>query len=102
MRKLLLTVLLVASFFIFKDALAGYVVGYYRSNGTYVQPYYRSNPNGLKFDNYSYRGGSLYNDSYGTRSYSWNTPSWNTQSDYFTGYNSYRSYNRGYNSYLGY
>lgn len=32
------------------------VNGYYRSNGTYVQPYYRSDPNGTTNDNYSTRG----------------------------------------------
>jgi len=33
-----------------------YVQGYYRSNGTYVQPYVRSSPNGTVRDNYSYKG----------------------------------------------
>lgn len=33
-----------------------YVNGYYHSNGTYVQPYYRSSPNGNPYDNYSTRG----------------------------------------------
>ena len=33
-----------------------YVHGYYRSNGTYVQPYYRTSPNGTARDNYSFRG----------------------------------------------
>ncbi len=72
---------------------AGYVSGYYRRNGTYVRPYYRSNPNGLRYDNYSYRSGqSLYNNSYGRyNTYKWNTPSWSTQSDYYSGLNSYRS-----------
>ncbi len=32
-----------------------YVQGYYRSNGTYVQPHIRSNPDGIKSINYSYR-----------------------------------------------
>ena len=32
------------------------VNGYYRHNGTYVQPYYRSSPNDTVRDNYSYRG----------------------------------------------
>jgi hypothetical protein len=30
-----------------------YVHGYTRANGTYVQPYYRTAPNGTKLDNYS-------------------------------------------------
>src|SRR5689334_13430620 len=33
-----------------------YVHGYFRNNGTYVQPYYRSSPNGSTFDNFSTRG----------------------------------------------
>lgn len=34
---------------------AVHVNGYYRSNGTYVQPHIRSNPDGIKSNNYSYR-----------------------------------------------
>lgn len=33
-----------------------HVRGYYRSNGTYVQPHYRSSPNGTTLDNYSTKG----------------------------------------------
>src|SRR4051812_49422636 len=33
-----------------------YVRGYSRSNGTYVQPYYRSSPNGNPYDNWSTKG----------------------------------------------
>ena len=33
-----------------------YTQGYYRNNGTYVQPYYSTNPNGTKLDNYSTQG----------------------------------------------
>jgi hypothetical protein len=33
-----------------------YVHGYTRSNGTYVQPYYRSSPNNTVRDNFSYKG----------------------------------------------
>lgn len=82
-----------------QSASAGYTKGYYKSNGTYVQPYYRSNPNAFKYDNYSYRSngyssGSLYSRSYytPTRNYSsrWYTPSYYTQPDYYSGYNSYR------------
>lgn len=35
---------------------AEYVQGYYRSDGTYVQPYRRSDPDGNPFNNYSYPG----------------------------------------------
>lgn len=33
-----------------------YVNGYYRNNGTYVEPHYKSDSNGTKFDNYSSQG----------------------------------------------
>lgn len=33
-----------------------YVNGYMRSDGTYVQPHYRSNPDGNTFNNYSAPG----------------------------------------------
>ena len=32
------------------------VRGYVRSNGTYVEPHYRSSPNSTKYDNYSTKG----------------------------------------------
>lgn len=45
-----------------------YVDGYYRSNGTYVQPHCRSNPNGQSLDNWSTRGNiNPYTGSRGTR-----------------------------------
>lgn len=60
-----------------------YVNGYYRKNGTYVQPHYRSDSNDTKADNWStkgnvnpytgktgtkeYNSGSYGNDSYGNR-----------------------------------
>ncbi len=33
-----------------------HVDGYYRSNGTYVEPHYRSSPDGNPYNNYSYPG----------------------------------------------
>ncbi|HLK12364.1 MAG TPA: hypothetical protein VKW76_13375 [Candidatus Binatia bacterium] len=33
-----------------------YVHGYYRGNGTYVQPYVRSDPDGNPYNNWSYPG----------------------------------------------
>lgn len=33
-----------------------HVSGYYRKNGTYVQPHYRSSPDGNPYNNYSYPG----------------------------------------------
>ena len=71
------------------------VKGYYRSNGTYVQPYVRSSPNALKYDNYGYSGGSLYNKSYYSSgknySSSWYTPSYQTDSSYYAGRSIYNS-----------
>ena len=33
-----------------------WVDGYYKNNGTYVQPHYRSNANSTRLDNWSTRG----------------------------------------------
>lgn len=45
-----------------------YVNGYYRSNGTYVQPHYRTDPNNTRLDNYSTKGNyNPYTGKYGTK-----------------------------------
>jgi len=45
-----------------------FVNGYYRSNGTYVQPYYRSSPDGTTLNNWSTQGNiNPYTGSLGTR-----------------------------------
>ena len=62
-----------------------YVNGYYRSNGTYVQPYHRSNPDGYIYNNYSNR-----NDRYNSYSSNNNT---NTYTDYNKSYGNYDNYN---------
>ena len=50
------------------EAYSSRVRGYYRSSGTYVQPYYRTNPNRVRYDNYSYKGNyNPYSGRYGTR-----------------------------------
>lgn len=69
MKKILLGLFIVVlSSLTLQVVEAGWVNGYYRSDGTYVSGHYRSNPNGLKYDNYSWnRGDDLYNDSYGER-----------------------------------
>lgn len=47
-----------------------YVKGYVRSNGQYVQPHYRSQPNRNIYDNYSTQGNvNPYNGRRGYRSY---------------------------------
>ena len=53
MKKILLILLLCISNYVGADV---HVKGYYRSNGTYVQPHYRSSPNGTVLDNYSTKG----------------------------------------------
>lgn len=45
------------------------VKGYYRKDGTYVAPHYRSSPNGTKADNYSTKGNvNPYTNKEGTKS----------------------------------
>lgn len=47
-----------------------YVNGYYRSNGTYVQPHVRSDANGTSADNWSTRGNvNPYTGRHGTTIY---------------------------------
>ena len=95
--KLFLLVLVFSLFFISISADAYVSVrGYFRSNGTYVRPYVRSNPNALKFDNYSWTPSQgLYNNSYSapTKNYStdWYTPSYITDPNYYLGKSLYES-----------
>ena len=56
-----------------------YVNGYYRSNGTYVAPHYRSSPNNTVTDNWSYKGNT-------------NPYTGETGSNSYDSYNSYGSY----------
>ena len=53
MKKLILILIAVL---IATPAFAGRVRGYYRKNGTYVQPHYRSNPDSSTRNNYSTKG----------------------------------------------
>jgi hypothetical protein len=70
------------------------VNGYYKSNGTYVQPYVRTSPNSTKLDNYSTKGNyNPYTGQQGTLNV--NTP----QQNY--GYNSGYSNNNSYGGYYG-
>jgi len=71
-----------------------YTNGYYRSNGTYVQGYYHTAPDGNPYNNYSSRGNTNpYNGQNGTAiPYSTNIdnnvglPSTNLQSPYISGF----------------
>lgn len=61
--------MVIAALFI-SDAFAGAVDGYFRKNGTYVQPHYRSNPNNTPIDNYNFKGNkNPYNGKPGTNYY---------------------------------
>ena len=47
----------VLSFIIASPVLADvFVHGYFRQDGTYVQPYWRSDPDGIPYNNFSYPG----------------------------------------------
>lgn len=47
-----------------------YVRGYYRSNGTYVAPHYRSDPDSSIYNNWSYKGNiNPYTGKIGTNTY---------------------------------
>lgn len=52
----LVLMLIVGFSFLTPVAEAGYVNGYYRSNGTYVKGYYRTEADGNPYNNYSYPG----------------------------------------------
>lgn len=56
-----------------------FVNGYYRKDGTYVQPHYRTDSNSVKYDNYSSQGNSNpYNGNQGyQRNEFSNPPSYN-------------------------
>lgn len=56
MKKLIIGISLLALLLIPIDVFAGKVKGYYKKNGTYVSPHYRSKPDGSKGNNYSTKG----------------------------------------------
>lgn len=58
MKKILLSVFILFGmlFFPVSNALAAYVNGYYRSNGTYVNGYQRTAPDSNPYNNYGYPG----------------------------------------------
>ncbi len=89
LRKLMrVGILTLIAICLFASSAQAYVSvsGYYRSDGTYVAPHVRSEPNGLKYDNYSWTSSQgLYNPTYGTRGTTWDTPTWITDPDYYEG-----------------
>ena len=68
-----------------------YVRGYTRSDGTYVQPHYRSAPNSTTYDNWSSRGNvNPYTGRQGTQSpYRDSNSTYGSRSTSYGGYNSY-------------
>ena len=60
-----------------------HVNGYYRNNGSYVQPHYRSNPDGYSYNNYSNTRNN-YNSSFSNS---------NNYTDYSRSYGNYDNYN---------
>jgi len=87
MRNIISAILFIAVLFAFVQPADAYVSvkGYYRSIGTYVQPHVRSNPNGLKYDNYGYRPSQgLYNKSYSGGSSYWKTDNFERKGADFT------------------
>ena len=68
MKKLILVLFL--SILLISPVFGGYVRGYFKSSGTYVQPHFRSNPNNTVKDNYSYKGNvNPYTGEIGTNKY---------------------------------
>tara|TARA_B100000886_G_C20170492_1_gene385844 strand:- start:241 stop:567 length:327 start_codon:yes stop_codon:yes gene_type:complete len=72
------------------------VNGYYRSNGTFVQPHRRSSPNNSLYDNYSYPGNYNPNSGSYTPSYtpSYSPPSYSAPTKKKT-YGGYQNNNSG-------
>ncbi len=73
MKKILIMLLIISTLILAIAPIASasvYVRGYYRSNGTYVAPHYRSNPDSYRYNNYSSYGNyNPYTGAYGYRSY---------------------------------
>lgn len=81
MKRKILTIALLVSFMIgsmapFAMARSVRVNGYYRSNGTYVSPYYRTSPDRSFSNNWSTKGNV--NPYTGTPGYKTYTPSYKT------------------------
>ena len=70
MKKMILVLAALLSAASFAYARDVYVNGYYRNDGTYVAPHYRSAPNDTKYDNWTTKGNvNPYTGERGTREY---------------------------------
>lgn len=101
MRKTLIAVAaaLVSLTFVVEAFADTYVRGYYRKNGTYVQPHYRSSPDKSYNNNWSVRPNvNPYTGQQGTRSPTWNdrAPSTNSLGGPTYNYNQRRNSLGGY------
>lgn len=93
MKKLIFALISLSATASFADQ---YVNGYYRSNGTYVQPYHRTEPDSTKLNNYStvgntnpYTGKAGTVNPYGSTGNTLNNTSWTNSN---SGYGSQKSY----------
>lgn len=83
MKKLILIISILGAINLSADV---WVDGYYKSNGTYVSGHFRSDPDGIKENNYSYRGNSYKSNNYNSNNY-------NTKKSYKSDkYNTYKGY----------
>ncbi|MCD6149804.1 hypothetical protein J7J13_03415 [bacterium] len=102
MKKIISSLLLIGIFsFIFLQGIdiahAGWVSGYFRDNGTYVNGYYKTEPNYYKWDNYSWDGdwSNAYNDKSYYRDYGYDPEPFDDEIpnyDYWSNSNSYDYY----------
>lgn len=72
MKYILLIFITVSVFFLFIISEVNAYVRvrpYFRRNGTYVQPHFRTNPNSFRWDNWSFRGNI--NPFNGRKGYRW-------------------------------
>lgn len=92
MKKLSKVLLFIVCALYFAQAAKAdtYVNGYYRRNGTYVAPHYRSDANGTKRDNWSTAGNvNPYTGRAGTKTY-------DSYNNYGGSYNNYGGRSSGY------
>jgi hypothetical protein len=87
MLRLALLIVLAAGLAFSSVAFAGdvYVNGYFKSNGTYVQPYYRTAPDSNPYNNFSTKGNvNPYTGEAGTRNVypSYSSPNYGSSNSY--------------------
>lgn len=79
MKILIYTLTILIAFPVPVMAQETYVPGYYRNDGTYVQPHYRSAPNNNPYDNWSSQGNvNPHTGQNGTQNRNPNGPAYNT------------------------